>query len=147
MSQPLPVIQLPDAEAMVISFLVKYLNDNNISTFGVGSRYGPTDVSGRSLYNGSQSWCMVSRIGGQLDASSPWIDHAAIDVSCIGPSKSAAMAVLQVVRSVLAVAYSFSHPIGVIADVYETVGPMWLADNDYAGAGRYLLQVNVTCHP
>src|ERR1700758_1126764 len=98
MTQPLPAIQLPDAEAIVISFLNKYLLDNNISFFQVSSRYGPTDVGGRSLYDGSQSWCMVERIGGQLDASSSWIDHASIDVSAIGPSKSGAMAVLQPIR-------------------------------------------------
>ena len=100
-------------------------------------------------YDGTQTFVMVSRIGGPIDrlARGTWLDTAYVDVSCGAPKKSAAYDLTATVRAALAVMYSHEHSAGVVVNTAEQVGPSWIADPDYPGVGRYLLQVSVTVHP
>lgn len=136
MSSPVTPITPPDVEYLVIQFVERFL------TFGqsVSSEY-PTD------YNGTQTFVLVTRIGGTMSGALPWLDDASIDISYFGPSKTAAQSLMQTVRPRVLTAWSYQVPGGVFVDAREMVGPIWMADPDYSKAGRYLVQNQITVHP
>lgn len=136
MSSPVTPIVPPDVELLVIDFLGQFLTVGQT----ISSEY-PTG------YGGKQTFVIVNRIGGQMSSALPWFDRVSLDVSCCGPNKSMAQDLQQYLRPRLLTMWSYSFPSGVVTDVVEEAGPIWLADPDYSKAGRYLLQVAVTVHP
>jgi hypothetical protein len=102
-------------------------------------------------YDGTQRVVTVTRIGGAMDAGGggQWLDRPRLDIDCHGPDKASAKDLSALVRAALAVARWDDHSAaGAEWSSYsENAGPQWLADPDYPGAGRYILQVSLLIHP
>lgn len=140
MTDPTPVLAVDD-EALVCAWLA-----------------GRPELSGVTVadrlpdgYDGTQLVVTVARIGGAMDAGGggQWLDRPRLDIDCHGPTKAAAKDLALKVRAALAVARWADHSAaGAVWSSYsEDVGPQWLPDPDYPGAGRYLLQVSLLIHP
>jgi hypothetical protein len=139
-TDPTPVLPVDD-EALVCGWLA-----------------GRTELAGVTVadrlpdaYDGTQLVVTVTRIGGSMDTGGggQWLDRPRLDIDCHGPDKAVAKDLSAKVRAALAVARWADHSAAgaVWTDCREDVGPQWLPDPDYPGAGRYLLQVSLSIHP
>jgi len=140
MTDPAPVLPVDD-EALVCGWLAAR---PELAGIIVADRL-PDD------YDGSQHVVTVTRIGGAMDrgGGGQWADRPRLDIDCHGPTKAAAKDLSATVRAVLAVARWADHSAtGAVWSSYrEDVGPQWLPDPQYPGAGRYILQVSLLIHP
>lgn len=140
MTDPTPVLPVDD-EALVCGWLAAR---PELAGVTIADRL-PDD------YNGVQLVITVTRIGGAMDRAGggQWADRPRLDIDCHGPAKAAAKDLSAKVRAALAVARWADHSAAgaVWSDYREDVGPQWLPDPDYPGAGRYLLQASLLIHP
>lgn len=140
MTDPAPVLPVDD-EALVCGWLA---GRPELAGVTVADRL-PDD------YDGSQRVVTVTRIGGAMDpgGGGQWLDRPRLDIDCHGPDKAAAKDLSAAVRGVLAVARWADHSAAgtVWSSFREDVGPQWLPDPNYPGAGRYMLQVSLLIHP
>jgi hypothetical protein len=139
-TDPTPVLPVDD-EALVCGWLA---SRTELAGVTVADRL-PDD------YDGTQLVVTVTRIGGSMDRAGggQWLDRPRLDIDCHGPTKAAAKDLSALVRAALAVARWDDHSAaGAEWSSYsEDVGPQWLPDPDYPGAGRYLLQASLLIHP
>jgi hypothetical protein len=137
---PAPVLPVDD-EALVCGWLA---GRPELAGVTVADRL-PDD------YDGSQLVVTVTRIGGGMDrgGGGQWLDRPRLDIDCHGITKAAAKDLSALVRAALAVARWADHSAAGAewSDTREDVGPQWLPDPDYPGAGRYMLQVSLAIHP
>lgn len=128
---------MPDDEALVTS----YLRTQVANTVNV-------DVAWPMAYDGSQTFILVERVGGPMDftARQTWMDKPLVQVSAGAPTKSVAKDLANQVRAAMPLMYAAYTTTPVVANVEELVGPLWLPDQKYAPAGRYLVQYQLSIH-
>lgn len=128
---------MPDDEALVTS----YLRTQVANTVNV-------DVVWPMAYDGSQTFILVERVGGPMDftARQVWMDKPLVQVSTGAPTKSVAKDLANQVRAAMPLMYAAYTTTPVVANVEELVGPLWLPDQKYAPAGRYLVQYQLSIH-
>lgn len=140
MTDPAPILPVDD-EALVCGWLA---GRTELAGVTVADRLPDT-------YDGTGLVVTVTRIGGAMDTAGggQWLDRPRLDIDCHGPDKAAAKDLSAKVRAVLAVARWADHSgAGAVLSSYrEDVGPQWLPDPDYPGAGRYMLQASLLIHP
>jgi len=131
------VTVLPDAEALVIS----YLESQSQVTALVSNRvYGDLPTSP------SFPLVAVRRIGG-LTRWPHYIDQPSLQVEAYGRNRTEASQIARVVHAVLK-DMPQQHSRGIVTDVQDSLGLTWQPDSTYSPAKpRYLFGVVATMHP